>query len=551
MSCPKELSQSPEEERLYKSTLSLIKESDDTCDPIVPVQREIKLKAIQDVPKGIPTTFMMKSNYDEKIKSAKCLSIYPRVNTKMMSTSVSQHKALAPLFRVAAPNAKITFFNHVKSFQINQTDLDDVLEHAKKLPKYYNWAEQSAEITKPFDQGLCGSCWAVAAANCMSDVFVVSKRVKENPKISPTYFLSCLPQYQCNGGDPSQALNDMVVNGIATDDCLDYSWCTNSACGGDPTKHFEENNANRYVPRCACSKPAPEYMRYFAEDPQAICVPPVMTDFTSMERANIGYYLQGMYGLTGTGYANLAKYSYKDIQSLIKNHIYNYGPVIGGFHVFKNFFKGRYNSTNGIYIETAAYGGVPGVDYNDVDASWSGSHAVVIVGWGSDQIDNEIVDYWIVRNSWGESWGNNGYFKMGMYGNEKGKRYQNRFSQFEYPSIVMTNEGIALTGGVLLFKAGRVEPFKQASLALTSTTPSPSAGGNMNAVSVITLVAFFYALYLLYSQSPRKDTNVMLAAKTLALIMIAGWIFSKDPGLQQAMSRIPYRTKNSAFPPKN
>jgi hypothetical protein len=223
----------------------------------------------------------------------------------------------------------------------------------------------------------------------MSDVFVVSKKVKTNPKISPTYFLSCLPQAQCNGGDPSQALNDMVNQGVATDECLDYGWCSKTACGGDPTKHFEESNANKYVPKCSCNKPASEYLRYFAEEPQAICVPPVMSDFNSMERANIGYYLQGMYGLTGTGYANLAKYSYKDIQSLIKHHIYNYGPVIGGFHVFKNFFKGRYNATNGIYVETVTYGGVPGVDYSDVESDWVGSHAVVIVGWGTEQIENE------------------------------------------------------------------------------------------------------------------------------------------------------------------
>ena len=540
MSCPKELSQYPIEEKLYKSTLELIEKSDEICNPIVPVPRDVKLKSIQDIPKGIPSTFMLKSNYDTKIKDAKCMAVYPRVNTKMMMTSLEQKKAYAPLFRVAPTNSKITFFNHVKSFQIQQTDLDDVLEQAKRLPSYYNWAEQSPEITKPFDQGLCGSCWAVAAANCMSDVFVVSKRIKKNPKISPTYFLSCLPQAQCNGGDPSQALNDMVNHGIATEECLDYSWCSKTACGGDATKHFEEQSANKYVPRCACAKQSPEYLRYFAEDAQAICVPPVMSDFSSVERANIGYYLQGMYGLTGTGYANLAKYSYKDIQSLIKNHIYNHGPVIGGFHVFKNFFKGRYTSTNGIYIETVSYGGVPGVDYNDVEGDWSGSHAVVIVGWGRDQIENETVDYWIVRNSWGESWGNSGYFKMGMYGNEKGKKYQNRFSQFEYPSIVMTNEGIALTGGILLFKAGRVETFKQAILQTTPTT-TPVTSTQMNALSVLAFIGFIYALYLLYSQSPRKDSNVMLAAKTLAILLVAGWIFSLDPALQQRLARIPYK----------
>ena len=530
----------PSEEKLYKSTLELINQSDEQCYPIVPIPRDIKLKAIQDVPRSIPSTFMIKGDYDMKLKQAKCLALYPRVNSKMMTASLEQHKAFPPLFRVAAPNSKITFFNHVKSFQIQQVDLDNILEQAKRLPSYYNWVEQSSEMCKPFDQGLCGSCWAVAAATCMSDVFVVSKKVKANPKISPTYFLSCLPQSQCNGGDPSQALNDMVTQGVATDECLDYSWCTNTACGGDATKHFEERNASSAVPRCSCAKPAPEYLRYFAEEPQAICVPPVMSDFNSMERANIGYYLQGMYGLTGAGYANLAKYNYKDIQSLIKNHIYNHGPVVGGFHVFKNFFKGRYNSTNGIYIETATYGGIPGVDYNDVEADWSGSHAVVLVGWGTDQIENEKVDYWVVRNSWGESWGNNGYFKMAMYGNEKGKKYQNRFSQFEYPSIVNTREGLALTGGVLLFKAGRIDTFKQTSLKTVPTT-TPTTTSSMNAVSVITLILFLYALYLLYSKFPRTDTNLMLAAKTLMLILVAGWIFNKDPNLAQSLSRIPYR----------
>jgi hypothetical protein len=529
MSYTSVLSEYPQEDKLYKSTLKLIKESDEKCQPIVPIPRDIKLKTIQEAPKAVPATFMVKANYDEKLKEAKCLAIYPRVNTKMMSTSIEQGKSFPPLFRVGAPNAKITFFNNVKSFQIQQTDLDNVLEHAKKLPKYYNWVEQSAEICRPFDQGLCGSCWAVAAATAMSDVFVISKKVKANPKISPTYFLSCLPQAQCNGGDPSQALNDMVNQGVATDDCLDYSWCSKTACGGDPTKHFEQRSANTYVPRCSCTKPAPEYNRYFAEEPQAICVPPVMSDFNSMERANIGYYLQGMYGLTGSGYANLAKYNYKDIQALIKNHIYNHGPVIGGFHVFKNFFKGRYNSTNGIYIETATYGGITGVNYDDVEADWAGSHAVVIVGWGSDQIENETVDYWIVRNSWGESWGNNGYFKMGMYGNEKGKKYQNRFSQFEYPSIVMTNEGIALTGGVLLFKAGRIEPFKQATKVAPKT--HLSSGNQMSLVSLVTLAVFFYALYRIYSKYPQTDSAVLLSVKTLVLIMLAGMIFSRDPAL--------------------
>jgi cathepsin H len=38
------------------------------------------------------------------------------------------------------------------------------------------------------------------------------------------------------------------------------------------------------------------------------------------------------------------------------------------------------------------------------------NHAVAIVGWGTDAASG--MDYWIMRNSWGESWGQGGYFYM-------------------------------------------------------------------------------------------------------------------------------------------
>lgn len=37
-----------------------------------------------------------------------------------------------------------------------------------------------------------------------------------------------------------------------------------------------------------------------------------------------------------------------------------------------------------------------------------GAHAVVLEGWG---IEDDI-EYWLVKNSWGADWGEEGYFKI-------------------------------------------------------------------------------------------------------------------------------------------
>lgn len=72
----------------------------------------------------------------------------------------------------------------------------------------------------------------------------------------------------------------------------------------------------------------------------------------------------------------------------IKLEIKANGPVETGFTVYKDFMSYK----SGIYVHTTG--------------SMLGGHAVKIVGWGQQDGTN----YWIVANSWGTSWGMNGYF---------------------------------------------------------------------------------------------------------------------------------------------
>lgn len=92
--------------------------------------------------------------------------------------------------------------------------------------------------------------------------------------------------------------------------------------------------------------------------------------------------------------------SYKNVCSSVesaKAALVN-GPLTTGFTVYMDFEM----YTGGIY--------------HHVYGSMMGGHAVEIVGYGSE----DGVDYWIVKNSWGRVWGENGYFRIMRGTNECG-----------------------------------------------------------------------------------------------------------------------------------
>jgi C1A family cysteine protease len=74
---------------------------------------------------------------------------------------------------------------------------------------------------------------------------------------------------------------------------------------------------------------------------------------------------------------------------LMKERISTFGAVTACFNVFQDFFSYR----SGVY--------------RHVTGSLAGGHCVVLVGYDDTQ------GCWIARNSWGASWGDAGYFRIG------------------------------------------------------------------------------------------------------------------------------------------
>jgi len=85
-----------------------------------------------------------------------------------------------------------------------------------------------------------------------------------------------------------------------------------------------------------------------------------------------------------TGWVNLSP-----TEAALENTLANVGPVSVAVYVSANFQSYR-----------------SGVFYDNTCPLDRVNHAVVLVGYGADSSGRQ---YYILRNSWGSSWGSNGY----------------------------------------------------------------------------------------------------------------------------------------------
>ncbi|XP_067004602.2 cathepsin L [Anabrus simplex] len=89
-------------------------------------------------------------------------------------------------------------------------------------------------------------------------------------------------------------------------------------------------------------------------------------------------------------------------QAALKEAVANVGPVSVAMYASLNSF-GYYES--GVYYDAACSG-----EYYYLN------HGVLVVGYGTE----DGSDYWIVKNSWGDDWGESGYFRISTKNNNCG-----------------------------------------------------------------------------------------------------------------------------------
>ncbi len=111
--------------------------------------------------------------------------------------------------------------------------------------------------------------------------------------------------------------------------------------------------------------------------------------------------LEARYFISDLFSTTIAKKPLSERINIIKETVYKYGPVATNMALYEDLdrYKGDIYSYDGKSKEV-------------------GGHWVVIVGWKDDP-EMPSGGYWICRNSWGEKWGEKGYFKS-AYGDITG-----------------------------------------------------------------------------------------------------------------------------------
>ena len=299
-----------------------------------------------------------------------------RNRNKSMGTSL----ASSPLFQAQ--------FSMLAPIKLKPLEMDTQL----KLPTSFDGRSVWKDYITPIrNQGLCGSCYAFSSVFVLATRLAIYSNGKYKYQLSPSKLIFCSNPIEVKDNEerPEQELiKDTMSKKVPFDYTTPQSLIRKNimSCSGETLISAWQFLYRFGVPEDSCLG--------YGDNENASAMNLTLTDVVEKSCVEVlGSSLdkcmdnETMISHRAGGYYSIPKNEYD-----IRRDIYHWGPCSSGFVIHDDFLD--WNG-KGVYVW-------------DKKSDVVGGHAIVIMGWGEEGGKK----YWIVRNSWGEDWGDKGYFKI-------------------------------------------------------------------------------------------------------------------------------------------